>query len=698
MATEATGSQQYDEGVERLNVQSPFRVLGIAFVVDKLGKGASMALRYPSAPVTPTAEDIFFRLPPRQMAKLFRPKAALCGRPMTLSVGGTVFCCRAVLMDDAGQHVANNNKNNSEDGASDDGASPDEHLLLFSVIVALTPQIQLTTIPITGWFEGHSHDYADYHPSLHGKTGTAKTSSSSRVRQASSSFLSIHRAHVSLARLCRVLEREERRCKYVSVQTQRFHQINSELKTKWERARRASDNTGIMTSATAGSSAGTSPVSMSSKTTQKGVDRRHRRSHSFSLYERNNAGAPKRSSIPENTGFQNTPAFQQEFLDVIMADASPSTAGNDDDDPLHWHDHQGNLARELVQVFHALARNDNDFPPTPFASLSDRNGVVFINRHLTTPIEAVSPLRSLAPTCRGDQKPVVRPYHTLLFPYASSTELLDSLMSSSSGTPRRLQQLLCAVHPQKCLTDIALEANLPLEVTLDMASYMVEQGACVASSVLNRNSRLVCNNMDLIPKVALAFTQSFGDALHVFHLVAYLTKENRTLGNAMTAWKTSDSDQWLRERLEACSLPRETTALSYLEGGSDGVETDRHLDLLEELLYQMTIWLYSHKVLVQLEEYLVTTTPSPASRFTINEDESEMGCDNAERKVESNVRLDRLSGESLYKELLHMGCLEGKSLKVCSWQTGMDLHKLRMFAVQCPHVRLMVRAPDGLDD
>ena len=126
---------------------SPFRVLGIALVAEEVGKGARLVFRYPAvAPPlaetggagvggvggigtdrnpTPGSEqpqqdpahntntktgasqpareddddgsaDLFFSLPDRTVAKLFRPKPALCGQPMTLSVGGTVFCCRAI--------------------------------------------------------------------------------------------------------------------------------------------------------------------------------------------------------------------------------------------------------------------------------------------------------------------------------------------------------------------------------------------------------------------------------------------------------------------------------------------------------------------------------------------------------------------------------------------------------------------------
>jgi hypothetical protein len=87
---------------------NPFRVLGVALIVDQRGAGARLVARYPTQPspgagtstsTTPskseeefTDDDLFFTLTARQMAKLFRTKKSLCGQPMTLTVNGTVFC------------------------------------------------------------------------------------------------------------------------------------------------------------------------------------------------------------------------------------------------------------------------------------------------------------------------------------------------------------------------------------------------------------------------------------------------------------------------------------------------------------------------------------------------------------------------------------------------------------------------------
>ena len=139
-----------DGGEPLINRDGPFRVLGVALVVDQRGTGSKLVARYPTQPSksplsgAPTDlgggqhansktemnhpdNDLFFSLTARQMAKLFRTKKTLCGNPMTLTVNGTVFCCRAVMMQDDGHEEAHS----GNEAASDS-------LVLFSVIVAMS--------------------------------------------------------------------------------------------------------------------------------------------------------------------------------------------------------------------------------------------------------------------------------------------------------------------------------------------------------------------------------------------------------------------------------------------------------------------------------------------------------------------------------------------------------------------------------
>lgn len=636
-------------------------------------------LRYPTSPLSDGVEDLFFKLPPRQMAKLFRPKPALCGKPMTLSVGGTFFCCFATLMDDSPDENGTTpaDKVQTNDPSLPASAS-DNDLILFSVIVALAPKRPCSSLPITGWYE----DSLTQSPGTYSATHGSRTGNS---RSTSESFLSIRRVHLSLARLCRVLEREERRCNYVSSQTHQFHLARQELKSKWLRARRSSDDIGITVSSA--SSTTNSPVSVASKG--------HRRHRSSSYIERS-TNMPGQGSGPSgNSAFQNSEQFQQEYVDIVMAEtyASTSTSNGTDDNTAKQFYH-GNLARELVQVFHALGRNDISFPQTPAALISGRRGIVFINRHLATFIEAASSLDISQRASNMDSRSNVQPYHTILFPHASAAELLEALSSSSSGPPRMLHQLLQVIHPQKSLTEAAAEANLPLQATLDLANYLIEQGACVASHVLSQSSRLACRPVKIIPKVSLAFAQNFGGDIRVHHLLAYVTKNNRTFGNAMTAWRTSSDDAWIREKLEARPATIKNRGDEYKYRKDNG---SNDLNYLEDILFEMIVWLCSNNVLVQLEEYLLVPAANTAlGRTTIIEGEAVDAFQHGERKTDSSLRLDRVSDEYLFQELYDAGLLGGKSLISCSWMTGLETQRIRAFALAHPQVRIAVRAPQPI--
>ena len=192
---------------------APFSVLGIALVVEERGKGARLVFRYPAVPEDCDADNLFFTLPHRIMAKIFRPKRRLCNQPMTISLGGTVFCCRAVLM--SAEHV--------KDASA---------LVLFSVIVSLVPTIRTSALPIAGWFEGDVErpvsdilEKKELRTRESDLTHVGDNEKRRKQLRGSTSFLAVRKIHVSLARVCRVLEREERRCRYVAVQSARLQKI-----------------------------------------------------------------------------------------------------------------------------------------------------------------------------------------------------------------------------------------------------------------------------------------------------------------------------------------------------------------------------------------------------------------------------------------------------------------------------------------
>jgi hypothetical protein len=438
---------------------------------------------------------------------------------------------------------------------------------------------------------------------------------------------------------------------------------------------------------------------------EHGGKRRHKKTNSFTLlsFEREAATNKDSGGNAAADDGQWQEEQEQEVLETIMAASPPTiTTGSGAENDV---EHHGNLARELIQVYHALARNDHDFPPSPAVLLSGRDDVVYINRHIAVAIEAVSPIRHSDALADG-RKLVVRPYHTLLFPHAPPSQLLGSLsVASWSASPRRLQQILHMVNPQKSLLDISVDTNLPTEKVLDMATYLVGQGACVPSHVLTRQIRLACDHIDKIKEVSLSFSQTFGTNVNLFMLVSFLTISNRTLGEAMTLLTTSnDADViWLRQSMEE-SLPESQKGFfqdTDVLVGAPSAEgyLDEAVSGVDELLYQMVVWLCSRTVLLQLQDYLVAklSTSGGDHSSTIAEDDTDGS--HAERKTDVNLRLDMASDDLLFKELLDADCLSGRtSVPACCWRTGLNPTKLSAFVARNDQIHVVTRVPAPGDD
>lgn len=488
-------------------LDSPFRVLGIALVAEEVGKGAQLVFRYPSAPpplpapagVAPAgpggppivsgdgsgggeegpkpqppqqqqpwsgsgASALFFSLTDRAMAKLFRPKPPLCGQPMTLSVGGTVFCCRAVLRSSSsGGGTAAGGRGGAGGGGSppagseqagetSEGAeSRSPRLVLFSVIVALSP---------VGSFARTFREQGAGSPPLEGGGGTSLPSPGGRRYRergggggtdglGSASFLAVRRVHITLSRLCRVLEREERRRGYVSSQAAAFLRI--------KKAFDAGQSSGDAVSSPDGAGGGVGGSGAPKKSTENhaagGVGSvsssaapsvgpsvaraRHHRAGSTATFtsipsaplslHRADRGVTTASiiTVPDMAGpgaSSGGPDWTMEELDAewkqqrrqeegrqaiieLMFAYSPSDVdgrsgqggGSSAQQP------RGNLARELAQVFSALSRNDGNAVlfQTPTSLLSSRDGLVYVNCHLAVPIEPVSGFSNAANSFEG---------------------------------------------------------------------------------------------------------------------------------------------------------------------------------------------------------------------------------------------------------------------------------------------------------
>ena len=295
-----------------------------------------------------------------------------------------------------------------------------------------------------------------------------------------------------------------------------------------------------------------------------------------------------------------------------------------------------------------------------------------------------------------------------------------------------------------------------MSTTLDLAAYLVGQGAGLASPVITRAIRLATphGGMARLRRAALPFRQHFHcDCVSLVELVAFLTdpgvggQRQPTLGERLTHLTTSQDSATvqLREGLRLCraatttrkhnhsfnsgvtevasigggagahifaSVDSAATAgaafvdpiHSILRGGMEVVSSDEdhhhhHHDAedLEDLLYQMVVWLCSHEVLVQLQDYLMAKFP-----LTNNVDRSDRQQHPAgEHKSDAtNVRLDLGSDDWIWQELLDAECLSGRiSVPACCWKTGLDPVKVYQLVSRHPQqLRLVTRLPVRGDD
>uniref|UniRef100_A0A7S4K842 Nitrogen permease regulator 3 n=1 Tax=Odontella aurita TaxID=265563 RepID=A0A7S4K842_9STRA len=946
---------------------SPFRVLGVALVVEEPGRGARLVFRYPSSPppppppppastipvsaapppaaaadraassaphpspASPTSHrhhhpscELFFTLSPRAMAKLFRPKPPLCGQPMTLSVGGTVFCCHAVLLPGGGGAGggglgSSSHGNDTADsdtasgggigGGDEDatGAGPTssqqqqqtKDLVLFSVIVALAPLQEFSktfrfdggdgaaaNMPHSHLLGRHSNHEHRPNPASSGGNNAAGTSSSPRVvrrrgstasassaaaatgggrggvdgsaarggsQALSASLMAIRGVHLSLRRLCRVLEREERRCRYVSLQASIMVRIKNEVE-------KGADGNGRL-------------HKPQHKRTSSAVSSAPSASHSG---DRSSSGEGRGSDVglgnvhgshaavddAEAEQKRRDREMRQAVLELMFA--SSTLPGDIDDDGLV----RGNLARELAQLFHALSRNSSvaAFTPTPAALLGGGGGlasggadigcgVLYVNSHVAVPIEPAAgrllPLHVRANgygTSAGSPAiDYLRPYHTLLFPHASPAELLRTQALSSSSVRagpsgdaqgqqqqrhgQRLERLLLMISPGKSLRDAAVDAALPVPAALQLASRLVDAGACVASHVVGRHTCFVMNHGGAarMGELALPFAQRFlGPAVPVFLAASALTvggtkstspgasgvegaSGGSVSGNIVTLGRcmrvaagrgtAGDDDgaltaaQLLGDRIAAAlygsigvagaggassgggggsgsggsvflhprtrprgssvgeeggshqhRLPPLTSSPRAAEmrssgGGSAGLGPGSTVGVaapgqsVEDVVYEMALWLRSHGIIVELREYLTavdpiggdangalrvesgvdgttsvapapvqapfapssnTAAPSPVEQIALSPTWSHI----PDGGVAASATVVR--EEAIYHELLEAGCLLGTvSTTALCWRFGLDhwrIQRLREWGVKARKLQVITRIPASGDD
>jgi hypothetical protein len=102
--------------------------------------------------------------------------------------------------------------------------------------------------------------------------------------------------------------------------------------------------------------------------------------------------------------------------------------------------------------------------------------MVYINRHISVPIV---PLIAEESSLQTDIE--VHPYHTLLFPNFTPSEILKDLQDenvesiistnpTSLSIVRILRQVLPITHPRRSLNEIAFDVGIPLPYVMNAVS------------------------------------------------------------------------------------------------------------------------------------------------------------------------------------------------------------------------------------
>jgi hypothetical protein len=641
----------------------------------------------------------------------------------------------------------------------------------------------------------------------HGDAGEKRFRMKQKKKQTaarvSSVFLAIRRVHISLVRFCRALEREENRCGYVTFQSRALFQIRNERQKQWDvmhnrnpRPASASPMPSTTTNNSGGGNSDRSPYSERGVVGLGGVHHHHtpRHSRQNSFISTPGGGNTLLSDATLKKALDNDDPGgeaigsveqeqekEQEVLELMLA-CNPQDKPEGQHQQSYQNRQHGNLVRDLVAVFHSLSRNDHEYPPTPSSLLCERDAVVYVNQHFAIPIDAaglsghsqMSSSRSHKigsfPIAEGG-RPVVRPYYTLLFPHASPSDLLETFHSSGSTPPQQLEHFLLTVNPQKPLTQIATDANLPMHTTMQIASFLIAHGACTTSPVVSPRSRLTCfgsDSMTRIPELALDFSQAF-PGVSLFGVVSFLTTSSRHLGGAMAILVDTENEEgtWLRESLLASNKYRyhdqsrgvvdgdkvgptesATSELSTAQSTYQSLFPDKKnesyaassrggvskpsgmapeptpmsvhewLKDLEELLFSIAVWLLSHRVLVQLQEYMVVVaevSSAPSNHIGVDHENDSStsvmlsppsAADTAKglsAPVPANTTTAKSSsndwGENLFRELLEMEYLNGDiSIMALSWRMAIDPRKLRRWGWRHKRVRVISRVPSPGDD
>ncbi|KAL4118660.1 hypothetical protein PRIC2_010985 [Phytophthora ramorum] len=398
------------------------RLLGVALVVDDISKGCNLAFRYPASP----SENVssFHSLPAPLLAKLFRPKNALCNASFELVVDDLRFVSHPVLVSRRLPAVApadgpGNGGNGStsasgvsttvvEQSTNGSTATTGNETTMFNVIFALedrAPQMARTAGPLDTTFDTQllPLQQADEEELL------------ARRRSSAQAF------HTVAAQLSNGLLHEELRVGFVSKEVRELLQLRDELA---QSERNAGNNSNGIPGVTSANSVSAAVA----------------------------AGATSGSSITSNAGGAATSgsSLMHHHLHRKDGENGSSTVEVDPQTLIDVSLGKSVLANDLKRVFHGLEESG--------AAHVVLNGWVKLSLTLTDAVTV--------------RMASLRPYHTLLL-LADKDSILNKLPADHA---RQLRDLVEAVNPLKSFQDLALETGVPIHQVFRLAAHLVYWG------------------------------------------------------------------------------------------------------------------------------------------------------------------------------------------------------------------------------
>ncbi|GMF52307.1 unnamed protein product [Phytophthora fragariaefolia] len=394
------------------------RLLGVALVVDDISKGCNLAFRYP-APSGESASS-FHTLPAPLLAKLFRPKNALCNASFELVVDDLRFVSHPVLVSRRLPAAAPSDGSAAASGApptvieqpgaaGSTGATGNE-TTMFNIIFALEDRpVQVSKGPeaFDGTFDTQllPLQQADEEELL------------ARRRSSAQAY------HTVAAQLSNGLLHEELRVGFVSKEVRELLQLRDELAQSERNA--GNNGTGIpgVTSGNSVSAAvaagATSGGSLTSSTGGAGAATSGSSLHHHHHHRKDT-----------ESGSSTVEVDPQTLIDVSLGKSV--------------------LANDLKRVFHGLEESG--------AAHVVLNGWVKLSLTLTDAVTV--------------RMASLRPYHTLLL-LADKDDIMNKLPADHA---RQLRELVEAVNPLKSFQDLALETGVPIHQVFRLAAHLVYWG------------------------------------------------------------------------------------------------------------------------------------------------------------------------------------------------------------------------------